>query len=192
MAVPHLDGLGFRLYVAQRAAFYGFTQALRQICLAHGKPYIVTPPQWAVLAVLAHTDGLPAGRIGDILANDAPTISGVLSRLEKSGLIARRHDLLDRRVVNVFLTEEGRAAFAFLPDAAQDWSEQLTMGMPATEQHQLMESLERIIANARRTLPGKEDMDTADSSAASDAERAAAISHGAALSAALSMEKGER
>jgi DNA-binding MarR family transcriptional regulator len=140
--------------MAHRAAAYGLAQALRQSCAAHGKSYVVTPPQWGMLATLAETDGLPAGKLCRALSSDAPTMTGIISRLEQSGLVRRQHDQADRRVVKVFLTAEGRAAMEFLPAATQDFLRSLTAGISATEQQQLNDGLARLIANVERMLPG--------------------------------------
>ncbi|HEV7130035.1 MAG TPA: MarR family transcriptional regulator [Ktedonobacterales bacterium] len=149
-----LHNLGYQLYMAHRAAAYGLAQALRQSCAAHGKSYVVTPPQWGMLATLAETDGLPAGKLCRALSSDAPTMTGIISRLEQSGLVRRQHDQADRRVVKVFLTAEGRAAMEFLPAATQDFLRSLTAGISATEQQQLNDGLARLIANVERMLPG--------------------------------------
>mgnify|MGYP003109957940 CR=1 FL=1 len=82
-------------------------------------PFDVTPPQYAVLKVLFEGDGLSAREIGDRLAIDGATITGIVDRLEKAGLLDRRDDPLDRRVYRLVLT--GRAKSLAGPlDAAMD------------------------------------------------------------------------
>ncbi len=44
-----------------------------------------------------------------------------VKRLEQSGLVVRLHDRQDRRIVKVYLTDEGWDTMRFLPDAAASW-----------------------------------------------------------------------
>ena len=152
MAAPHMDNLGYLLYMTQRVVYYGLTQTLRQACVDHGKPYVITPQQWGVLGTLAETDGLPAGKLGQRLASDAPTTTGVISRLEHSGLVRRRHDETDRRVVKVHLTDEGRAAMAFLPQTVEDYQRHILEGLSAADQRRLSADLRHLIANVLGVL----------------------------------------
>src|SRR4051812_34664860 len=50
-------------------------------------PYGVTPAQYAVLKVLAERDGQIGSELGDRLLLDSATITGLLDRLERAGLL---------------------------------------------------------------------------------------------------------
>jgi DNA-binding MarR family transcriptional regulator len=82
-------------------------------------PHGVTPTQYAVLKALWGQDGQSGAEIGARLVIDSATATGVLDRLQASGLLERRADREDRRVQRVFLTARGRALQAPL-DAAMD------------------------------------------------------------------------
>ncbi len=66
----------------------------------------------AQLRILSHVyfaeDQLTPGLLGALLLQVPHSISGLLNRLEDRGLITRRHDTRDRRVVWIGLTDEGR------------------------------------------------------------------------------------
>ena len=79
----------------------------------------VTPPQYAVLKVLWEQDGQSGAVIGSRLVIDSATITGVIDRLEATGLLVRRPDDDDRRVHRLFLTARGRDLRKPL-DAAMD------------------------------------------------------------------------
>ena len=72
-------------------------------------PYDVTPTRYAVLKVLWDQDGQSAADVGVRLVIDSATITGVIDRLEASGLLERRRDGEDRRVQRLYLTRKGRA-----------------------------------------------------------------------------------
>src|SRR5437588_4232450 len=117
---PPEEFLGYWLFYAQRNLEYVFADVLKSSCLEHGKLYVVTPPQWGVLALLGEQDGLTIGSLSQARAIDPPTVTGIVGRLEQSGLVERRHVREDRRVVRVFLTEEGRDVMGFLPEVVAD------------------------------------------------------------------------
>lgn len=53
---------------------------------------------------------------------DAPTVTGIVNRLEQADLVKRVHDRQDRRMVKVYLTEEGHDLMGFLPDVVEAFS----------------------------------------------------------------------
>lgn len=68
----------------------------------------LTYPQYLVMLVLWEADGLSVGAIGERLRLDSGTLTPVLKRLEKLGLLTRRRDARDERQLVVELTEAGR------------------------------------------------------------------------------------
>lgn len=151
------DYLGYWLFYAQRSVAYAFYEALKACCLEHQKPYVITPPQWGVLSLLYNQDGQTIGAISQQRASDAPTMTGIVKRLEISGLVERRHDLEDRRLVKVYLTDEGRDIMRFLPDAATGFTKTMTQGFSEDEKRDLQVKLQRIIANLSTVGPDTGD-----------------------------------
>ena len=151
------DTLGYWLSYAQRMLAYAFMEALRQCCVEHTKPYVVTPPQWGVLSLLDEMDGITVGAISQRRAIDAPTVTGIVKRLEQSGLVERHHDRTDRRVVKVYLTEEGRDIMRFLPDVVRDFNAMMTQGLSEDEKRDLQAKLQRMIVNVSAVAPGTGD-----------------------------------
>lgn len=68
----------------------------------------LTYPQYLVMLVLWESDGLTVGDIGDRLCLDSGTLSPLLRRLDRAGLLERRRDLADERRVTIHLTRAGR------------------------------------------------------------------------------------
>jgi DNA-binding MarR family transcriptional regulator len=68
----------------------------------------VTGPQRLVIRVLGQSPDVTASEISDILGLHPSTLTGVLARLEKQGLIQRRADRSDRRRARFRLTATGR------------------------------------------------------------------------------------
>ena len=70
--------------------------------------YKLTVLQGLVLAFLNEQDGLTPADLGKRIRLDSATMTGVLNRLEKSGLSERLKDREDRRSVRIHLTSAGR------------------------------------------------------------------------------------
>jgi DNA-binding MarR family transcriptional regulator len=97
----HLDNqLCFALYRASRAMTGAYAPLLAELGLTY--------PQYLVMLVLWEHDGERVSQIGERLALDSATLTPLLKRLEGHGLIARKRSAADERVVEVFLTADGK------------------------------------------------------------------------------------
>ena len=93
--------LCFPLYAATRNITGLYTPWL--------KPLGLTYTQYLVMLVLWEKDGVTVSEIGKRLMLDNGTISPLLKKLEQAGLIKRSRCREDDRIVEISLTEEGRA-----------------------------------------------------------------------------------
>jgi DNA-binding MarR family transcriptional regulator len=96
----------FSLYSAARAT----TQAYRALLA----PWGLTYPQYLVLAILWHEGEQTIGSLGDAMQLDSGTLSPLVRRLERAGLVVKQRLPADERVVTVLLTAEGQALRADL------------------------------------------------------------------------------
>jgi DNA-binding MarR family transcriptional regulator len=71
-------------------------------------PFNLTTPQYMVFNALWMGDGITIGELGQRVALDGSTITGILDRMEKSGYVERRPNAEDRRSALVHLTEKAR------------------------------------------------------------------------------------
>lgn len=69
----------------------------------------ITYPQYLVMMVLWENDGLSVNHIGEKLYLDSGTLTPLLKRLETKGFIMRKRKKEDERVVEVFISETGKA-----------------------------------------------------------------------------------
>lgn len=67
----------------------------------------LTYPQYLVLLVLWEKDDITVNNIGKKLFSDSGTLTPLLKRLEKLGLIQRQRAVEDERKVMITLTEQG-------------------------------------------------------------------------------------
>lgn len=68
----------------------------------------VTGPQRLVIRIVGRFPGLSAGQLASILHLDPSTLTGVLRRLVRAGLLTRRRDPRDRRRAVLGLSAAGR------------------------------------------------------------------------------------
>ena len=91
--------LCFRLYTATRL----ITQAYRPLL----EPLGLTYPQYLVMMVLWEQDNLTVGDICRRLMLDTNTLTPMLQRMEREGLVVRTHGISDGRQTLVSLTKKG-------------------------------------------------------------------------------------
>jgi homoprotocatechuate degradation regulator HpaR len=72
----------------------------------------LTDQQWRVLRALWEADRLSFADLARITVLPAPSLVGILDRLEARGLVARTRSDRDRRSVTVAATGSGRALYA--------------------------------------------------------------------------------
>lgn len=92
--------LCFRLYTASRL----LTQAYNPLLSKHGLTY----PQYLVLLVLWEKDAQPVNDIARRLYLETNTVTPLLQRMEKEGILERRKGSSDARQMIVSLTPKGR------------------------------------------------------------------------------------
>ena len=93
--------LCFPLYAAARNITNSYTPWL--------KPLGLTYTQYIVMLVLWEKDGRTVSEIGEKLMLDNGTLSPLLKKLEQAGYIQRQRSREDERVVEITLTDAGKA-----------------------------------------------------------------------------------
>ena len=90
-------------------ALYGAANRIMRMHRRFLEPLGLTFPQYLVMLELLETSPGSVGKIGVKLGIDTGTIVPLLKRMEQSGLISKKRDLLDERRVLVELTPAGQA-----------------------------------------------------------------------------------
>lgn len=103
--------LCFRLYTASRL----LTQAYHPLLSAHGLTY----PQYLVLLVLWEKDSQPVNDIAKRLLLETNTVTPLLQRMEKEGIVSRSKGLEDGRQMIVSLSPKGKQLQDELRDVPQ-------------------------------------------------------------------------
>jgi MarR family transcriptional regulator, organic hydroperoxide resistance regulator len=79
-----------------------------------------------VLRVLLGADGLKSSEVADRGWSSPGTVTAVVNTLVRDGFVERRPDGADRRVVRLYITEQGRAVVTYyVTQAAPKWRKAL-------------------------------------------------------------------
>lgn len=112
------------------------------------EPVGLTNAQWAPLFKLHMGKASTVAELARELETDPGATTRLLDRLEAKGLCRRVRSEVDRRVVNVELTAEGRDVAARIPDALSQVMNAHLAGFSREEWQTLKGFLKRMLDNA--------------------------------------------
>jgi DNA-binding MarR family transcriptional regulator len=129
--------IGFLVYKVHQRAAAEFRHAL--------EPTGLTPPQFAVLALLYCQDSQRQAALCERGVVDPNTMVGIVDRLEAAGLVARRRDPQDRRAHLVRITPEGQRTFRDCIRLRNQAANRSWAALSPVEQNQLRDLLRKVL-----------------------------------------------
>lgn len=111
-----------------------------QFRVYYGK-FNLTYPQSIVLTILQADGPMPISALAEAAGSANSTISGVVDRLEKMGLVERLRSETDRRVIYVSTTQRFKDQHAKVTASASDRFAQSLSCLSQQEQHTVKEGL---------------------------------------------------
>lgn len=110
------------LTAAQKAARESFLPVMRELVRAyqaftdydeeHIRQLGLTAPQFDVVATLGNTPGMTMGQLAERTLVTKGTLTGIIDRLEKKGLVRREVPPENRRCFVIVLTPDGERVFS--------------------------------------------------------------------------------
>ena len=110
-------------------------------------PFNLTTTQYMVFNALWMGDGITIGELGQRVALDGSTITGILDRMEKNGYVERRPNAEDRRSALVYLTEKAREVGPRVISFADELDAAIRKSFPAQD----MAVFERVLRELGRS-----------------------------------------
>lgn len=98
-----------------------------------------------VLEILWANDGATPGEIAARTLVATPTVVNTATRMERAGLLVRRRDSHDARLVRLWLTDHGRALQHVVETERARVSKRATSALTATERRELLNALTKMI-----------------------------------------------
>jgi MarR family transcriptional regulator, organic hydroperoxide resistance regulator len=114
------------------------------------EPFGLTPTQLVVIVHLHDHERMRIGALAQALGAAQNTVSEVVTRLERSGLVVKERDPEDNRAVIVRLTAKGHGALESRRDAVRACHRALLEAMSAEERRRFAESFELMVSMAEK------------------------------------------
>jgi len=116
----------------------------------------LTSPQLVILKEISGAEAVSAGTIAKAVSLSQATVTGILERMEKRGLVLRCRDHRDRRRVMVRVTDLGQQVVDTAPPLMQEAFVEQFERLPEWEQTMILSSLQHLVAimDSRGVAPG--------------------------------------
>jgi MarR family transcriptional regulator, organic hydroperoxide resistance regulator len=124
-----------------------FSQAYRSLSDVLMDQITLHRSQAMLLCQLFHEDGMTQSEIAQQLAVQGATVTDMLQRMEEAGMVTRRRDLDDNRLVRVFLTPAGREKERFIMEQFLKLESAVFAGFDEAERIKLRLLLNRALDN---------------------------------------------
>ena len=139
---------GFRTGVTDQV-MYALRRAIRAIDLY--SRYLISRwglsgPQLYILKALGQHEGISVSELTRAVHLSQPTVTGILDRLDRRGLIRRHRSETDKRRVVVWLTESGREILSHAPQLLQESFTRRFNELEDWEQTQVLSALQRVVS----------------------------------------------
>lgn len=115
--------------------------------LALIEPFNVTLRQYVILSRLWHEGRQSLMELAKQLYADPPSLSRTILRLEKSGLIQRERDSVDRRIFTLQLSESGRQLIGRIKPILAEYEKQMMAGLSSEEILVVTAAMRKMIHN---------------------------------------------
>jgi MarR family transcriptional regulator, transcriptional regulator for hemolysin len=133
------------------ATAHALSCAMNEELAAHG----ITSRQWEVLACISHDGELSQSELAERMHIEAPTLVGVLDRMERDGWIVRVTDDNDRRRKLIRPTPRAEEEWARMVACGLAVRARATHGLNEEELRSLRETLKTMCENMHALVSGR-------------------------------------
>lgn len=137
------ESAGFLLCMASNAIDRKLAEEVKKKCPG------LTAAQWKILMLIGNDKCKNAAELAGVMNCDMASITRLLDRLEAKGLVQRRRSTVDRRLVDISLTDRGQELVPRLPEAPVEMMKRMFRDFSKEEIDQLNRFLRRIISAER-------------------------------------------
>jgi DNA-binding MarR family transcriptional regulator len=125
------------------AIIYLYTES-RRITKELARRAELTGPQLTVIKMLETVGDLSLSDLSDRIRAQNSTVTGIIDRMEREGLVMRARSTEDRRVVHIRLTEKGEALAREIPVEPMEIFRSALSGLSVTEVRELLKVLTKL------------------------------------------------
>ncbi|WP_207457380.1 MarR family transcriptional regulator [Azospirillum sp. SYSU D00513] len=149
---PSLDLDGFLPYLINVLA----GRVSRELAAVYEERFGISIAEWRVIAHLARNREVSVREIRRRVDMDKSKVSRAAARLEQAGIIEKKANASDRRLVRLSLTRKGRRMFENIAPLAVAYESELLSGLPAEDLAAFRRVLDRLLARTAATAPTEE------------------------------------
>ena len=106
----------------------------------------LTGPQLVILQEISSLGEVTAGEIAQAVSLSQATVTGILERMEKRGLLTRQRSDQDKRRIMVRITESGKQVLENAPPVMQEAFVERFSSIQEWEQTMILSSLQRLVS----------------------------------------------
>ena len=117
----------------------------------------ITATQLNVLKLLDEIDDLSLSELGRRIAAQNSTVTGIVDRMERDGLVTRERSEEDRRVWRIRPTERGQKIARSIQVAPWDLLRQALGSLSLREREQLVLLLGKVAASVKRSVENDDE-----------------------------------
>jgi MarR family transcriptional regulator, organic hydroperoxide resistance regulator len=125
------------------AIVYLYTES-RRLTKEVAARYGLTGPQLTVVKMLEALGDLSLSRLSEKIKAQNSTVTGIVDRMEREGLVARARSATDRRVVHIKLTPKGARLAREVPVEPMEIVRQVLLGLSDAETQELLRILTKL------------------------------------------------
>ncbi len=141
------------------AIIYLYTEG-RRVTKEFARRANLTGPQLTVIKMLEQIGDLSLTELSERIRAQNSTVTGIIDRMEREGLVLRARSTTDRRVVHIKLTPKGAQLAREIPVEPMEVFRQALLGLSAQETRELLKISTKLSKRVRQLVaapqPGKE------------------------------------
>jgi MarR family transcriptional regulator, organic hydroperoxide resistance regulator len=133
------------------AIIYLYTES-RRITKELARRADLTGPQLTVVKILEQIGDLSLSELSEKIRAQNSTVTGIIDRMEREGLVTRERSKEDRRVVFIRLTKKGHELAQDIPVEPMEIFRSALESLTAQEVKDLMKILAKVARQVRKTV----------------------------------------
>jgi DNA-binding MarR family transcriptional regulator len=141
------------------AIIYLYTES-RRITKELAKRADLTGPQLTVVKLLEQVGDLSLSELSDKIRAQNSTVTGIIDRMEREGLVTRERSKEDRRVVHIRLTAKGQTLAKEIPVEPMEIFKGALESLSAQEMRDLMRIMTKVAKRVKQIV--RRDVGEAD------------------------------
>ena len=106
----------------------------------------LTGPQLVILQEISRCGEVTSGEIARAVSLSQATVTGILERMEKRGLLARQRSHRDKRRIMVRITDKGKTVLDEAPPLMQEAFVERFASLQEWEQTMILSALQRLVS----------------------------------------------